>query len=147
MGNANVARGEIEHIHKKVGDTPWGQWTKGDNWAVITVGGNDIENTEAVWEAQGKRVREGGHLQGVIDQKLKLWRELLTEVKRRVGRVVVWLPGIGAEGDMVWWRSWVLKMEKIAIEVGVKCRWTMNQTEEGSRSYWRKWGGGRAGVT
>jgi hypothetical protein len=124
--------GEIEHVSKMVRETEWEKLGGVVRWVVIEVGGNDIENTERIWEEQGKVVAEGSWLRKIINIKLDMWRELLQQVKRRVRNVVVWLPGIRRQGTRIWWKTWVEKLERIAREEGARPRWTMTQ-EEGGR--------------
>ena len=58
--------GEIEHVHKMVDETEWEKLDGAVKWAVVTVGGNDVDNTERVWVEQGWKVTEGGQLDQII---------------------------------------------------------------------------------
>ena len=128
--------GEIEHVSKMVREKDWEKFEGQLRWAVIEVGGNDIENTERVWEEQERTVPEGSRLKKIINTKLDMWRNLVRQVKRRVRNVVVWLPGIRQQGTQIWWNSWVEKLDRIAKEEGARTRWTMKREEGGEAEYW-----------
>ena len=126
--------GGIKHVHKMVDETEWEKLDGALQWAVVTVGGNDIVNTERVWLEQGWTVTQGGRLDQIIREKLELWGKLLSKIKSHVDQVVVWLPGIRRQGTVLWWNTWVGKMERIAIEKGAMIRWVTKREEGGSVS-------------
>ena len=132
-----------------VDETEWEKLDGAVKWAVVTVGGNDVDNTERVWVEQGWKVTEGGRLDRIIKEKLELWGKLLSKIKSHVDQVVVWLPGIRQHGTVVWWNTWMGKMERIALEKGATVRWVTKRIEGGFGfdAYWAKMknrGGGGA---
>ena len=42
-----------------VDETEWEKLDGAVKWAMVTVGGNDVDNTERVWVEQGWKVTEG----------------------------------------------------------------------------------------
>ena len=91
-----------------------------------------------MWSEQGRTVTRGGPLDQVIHKKLELWGRLLSKIKAHMEQVVVWLPGIRRRGTVLWWNTWVGKMETISLDNGAKIRWFMKREEGGMEAYWRK---------
>ena len=129
---------ELEDVYQMASKVEWeSAGMEVYDWAIIVAGGNDIDNTETMWRADGspREVRE--EIGAIVSQKFEVIEELVRAVKEQVKVVVVWIPGPRRDRDMEWWAEWANKMGEVVKRAGAVSMFISGETREQEEEYSR----------